>query len=250
MKSITIGYKNIRRKTDLLPRYVNRDIQSGHVKSLIKSIQMMGLVRDVILVKAPFIHKTKLFLVDGQHLREACLKLKLDMTCKVIETESIEDLIAKISTLNSTAKCWKLADYLEAWCTADKRHYKYLRSRMNDVGKCSVSSIIEAYTVTGNKDSESFKKGTFVLKSNSKATGDRITNIYKDCVSKGLKESSTSLVAISRICKKYDVTDSTKLTNVISRNLPIFSRSLKRDELIFHLDNFYNSTRKVRKIIK
>jgi hypothetical protein len=244
MKEIEIRHEDILKKVKLLPRYVNREVQQKHVNSLKKSIKSLGVVRDVILAEIPHIQKDVYFNIDGQHLSQACYEMKLGYKAKVITIKDESDLIKKISLLNSTAKNWKLNDYLNAWVTAKKPAYIHLKEKMKELKINAISGFLDAYgTTTANNGAgiAVFKEGDLKI---DVERGDDIITIYKKMVGIGLIKNSNSLRAVVRFINKNGIGSQKKLEIIVQKNLNIFSQNINKDTMFdyfeFHYKNLQN----------
>lgn len=240
MKEIEIKHEDILKKVKLLPRYINREVQQKHVNSLKKSIKVLGVVRDVILAEIPHIEKDVYFYVDGQHLGRSCYEMKLGFKAKVISVKDESDLIKKISLLNSTAKNWKLNDYLNAWCTAKKPAYIHIKSKMKELKINAISGFLDAYainSVSGNGLAV-FKEGD--LKINVEK-GDDLLIIYKKMLAVGLIKNSNSLRAVIRFINKYGIGSQKKLEPIIQKNLNIFSQNINKDTMFDYFEFHYKN---------
>ncbi len=138
---------------------INRPIVPSHVTKLASSIELMGIIRPVVVAKIPFIGND-VYIIDGQHLYMACIRLGVEIPYVFIEVQDKLHLIEQIAKLNASSKNWILDDYITAW-----------------------SSINEDYKVLGETkkiyDMEvSYIASIFMERTNS-SSGGYITNIIK-----------------------------------------------------------------------
>jgi hypothetical protein len=107
---------------------INRAIKPGQVSKLVRSIVAMGVIRPVIIANIDFIDNVKRsYIIDGQHLFTALLRLNLPIPYKTIEVKNKEELVEKIAMLNSSSLSWVFADYVKAWASLDdKEDYRKL----------------------------------------------------------------------------------------------------------------------------
>jgi ParB-like nuclease domain len=95
---------------------INRPVVPSHVTRMAKSIERMGVIRPVVVAKADFLGvKDALYIVDGQHLFHALLRLGFDIPYTEINVYDHIDLVDNISLLNSSSKSWSMRDYIQAW---------------------------------------------------------------------------------------------------------------------------------------
>jgi hypothetical protein len=119
MKHVMILKKNAKNGFYFLSG-INREIIPSHVSVISESIEFIGAVtRPVIVVKISFLPGgTKYYIIDGQHLYLACIRLECDIPYIVLDSSKIKDipsLIETIALLNTTSKSWRLLDYIHTW---------------------------------------------------------------------------------------------------------------------------------------
>ena len=87
---------------------INREIIPSHVSKIADSIKTMGAVtRPVIIAEIDFLdNDKKKYIIDGQHLYTACLRLKIDIPYILVKIESTKDLIEKIA-FGQFSSVWK-----------------------------------------------------------------------------------------------------------------------------------------------
>jgi len=95
---------------------INRAINPSQVTKLSNSIDSIGIIRPVVVSTITFIdNKPVKYIIDGQHLYMACLRLGIDIPFIEIDITDIKDLVEKIALLNASSKSWILRDYVQAW---------------------------------------------------------------------------------------------------------------------------------------
>lgn len=96
---------------------INRPIDPSQVTKLSKSIDTMGVKRPVIVAFLDFITgKPEMFIIDGQHLYNACLRTGYDIPYTVIDTITNKlELVEHLSLLNNSSKSWTMKDYVTVW---------------------------------------------------------------------------------------------------------------------------------------
>lgn len=146
---------------------INRDVKPGQVDKITESIKLMGTVRPVVVTKISFVNgKLTTYIIDGQHLYHAFLKLGVDIPYTVIEVKNMEDLVEKIALLNSSSKSWTMGDYVTAWSNLHE-DYKKLNSWIDTYNiEASVIASIMSGSVgfTGGSINNKIKKGLFRVK--------------------------------------------------------------------------------------
>jgi hypothetical protein len=105
---------------------INRPITPNQVTKLAASILMMGIIRPIVIAELSFITGVKQkYIVDGQHLYNACLRLGIDIPYIIVTVKNQEELIEKIALLNASSKSWTQFDYITSWSSI-KDDYKKL----------------------------------------------------------------------------------------------------------------------------
>ena len=84
---------------------INRPIDPSHVTKLATSVESMGIIRPVVVVRTNIIDGImKNYILDGQHLSFVCLRLNISMPYVFVEVKDQKDLIEKIALLNASSK--------------------------------------------------------------------------------------------------------------------------------------------------
>lgn len=162
---------------------INRQVNPSHVTKLAESIQMIGVIRPIVVSSISFLTgKTEKYIIDGQHLFNALLRLGLDIPYVEIEIKSKEELIQKIALLNASSKSWQLVDYITAWSSL-KEDYVTLNKYFNvyDIELRALSNILEGSDVNNGKITPKIKKGTFTVRDEAaaKIILDMVTDVLK-----------------------------------------------------------------------
>jgi hypothetical protein len=147
---------------------INRPITPSQVSKMAESIQYFdGILRPVIVCKVNFLDGIeKTYIVDGQHLYMACMRLKIDIPYLEIEVKDHKDLVEKIALLNATSKNWTLDDYINTWSYYKKEYkeYRYLLGLYN-IEKTILAELLHTGIVRANDSrgnngmSKTIKKG-------------------------------------------------------------------------------------------
>jgi hypothetical protein len=166
---------------------INRNVNPSQVTKLANAIDKMGIIRPVVTTNITFLDgKSTKYIIDGQHLYTACLRLNVDIPYTEIVVDNIQDLVEKIAMLNSSSKSWTLSDYLQSWKIINK-DYIILESMFQryDIELSQLAQILHlGYTTPSNgggQISNVLKKGSFTVKNlvQSKILLDRITDALK-----------------------------------------------------------------------
>ena len=160
---------------------VQRKMILAHSNVLTNSIQLYGFVRPVIVAEVDFIDGyMRKYIVDAQHGLMSCMRLGIPIPYIVIPNiNNYDDLTNLVSTLNSSSKPWKQADYVNAW-SQSKEDYKqllFLKSKYN----LDFDVVITAST--GGNDSgihvKALKAGNFKIENFAKSelACNRVSNL-------------------------------------------------------------------------
>jgi hypothetical protein len=104
---------------------VNRAINPAQVTKLAKSLEMMGLLRPIVVAELSFITgKLMKYIIDGQHLFNALIRLGWEIPYVTIQVKDKQDLVEKIAMLNASSKTWTLQDYITAWSSLKEDYVK------------------------------------------------------------------------------------------------------------------------------
>lgn len=146
---------------------VNRPIIPMHVTKLAASIDKMGIVRPVVVATFDFIDGNKTtYIIDGQHLYHAIMRMGWDVPYVEIEIKDDVSLASHLALLNSSSKSWTMKDYILVWSGIHKDYTK-LSKYFNtyDIELSQVAEILMNNTcngtVGGSHISTSIKKGEF-----------------------------------------------------------------------------------------
>jgi len=114
----------------------NREINFSHVKRLMHSIQIHGLLEEITCNEFYEI-------IDGQHRFYALKNLNLPIRVKIRQGASSDDIIPT----NIVRRGWAIKDYINYYSQKGNNNYKILEQIIeeNKGTKLGVSSIIEIY---------------------------------------------------------------------------------------------------------
>lgn len=188
--------KRILDKLETMPSG-NRTIKPSVVKELRKSIQMYGILRDVVVIKTNiFGGKTRYYPADGQHLILAATaegrEDELGFKEVNYQFNSIIEIVHFVSLLNSTQSPWRLQDYIHAYASTNKLvSYNILENKIDLYGlSANLTAIIymgESKSVVSKK----IREGGFRVVDEPK--GDRIAVIVGNLIELFGRTNSTAL---------------------------------------------------------
>lgn len=112
----------------------NRDID--HVNKIIKSIQIVGLFVQPILVNQ------RMEIIDGQHRFSACKELELPIYYIVQDDVGLEE----VKALNMASKNWSTKDFIKSYATGNHQvDYVYLQQLMKAYPWATVKILVCAF---------------------------------------------------------------------------------------------------------
>lgn len=104
---------------------INRAINPGQVTKLAKSLEMMNVIRPVVIAEMSFVNgKLAKYIIDGQHIFNALIRLGWEIPYVTIKVNDKQDLVEKIAMLNASSKTWTMADYVTAWSSLKEDYVK------------------------------------------------------------------------------------------------------------------------------
>ena len=149
---------------------INRKVHPGHVSKLCNSLNKMGIIRPVVISYLSFIDGVRRpYIIDGQHLINAAMRVGVEIPYITIDIKDQQDLVEKIALLNASSKSWALLDYIQAWASL-KEDYKKLEKyfnvydiEINILGAVLIDQV-PRYNAGGNGCiSKIIKNGTFKI---------------------------------------------------------------------------------------
>lgn len=193
----------------------NRDIIPNHVTKMCNSIDKMGVIRPVVVATFDFLTgASETYIIDGQHLYHACMRLGYDVPYSEITVKDSVDLAEKLALLNNSSKSWSMHDYIKVWSNVEKDYVK-LNKYFNtyDVELLQVADILMnnecKYICGGSSISPVIKRGEFKINDEKRALFllDCITDALK--VIKRMDRVSNKLFIATYVnfintCPKYD----------------------------------------------
>jgi hypothetical protein len=154
---------------------VNRPVIPQHVTKLAASIEAMGVIRPVVVATFDFLDGTfHTYIIDGQHLYHALMRMGLDIPYIEISVKDSVQLAERLALLNNSSKSWSMKDYILVWSGINKDYVK-LNKYFNtyDIELSQVAEILMNNTCNGNVGgshvSTSIKKGEFSIDDEKRA---------------------------------------------------------------------------------
>jgi hypothetical protein len=165
----------------------NRDIIPNHVTKMCNSIDEMGVIRPVVVATFDFLTGAPVtYIIDGQHLYHACMRLGYDVPYTEIDITNSIELAQKLALLNNSSKSWSMHDYIKVWSNVEKDYVK-LNKYFNtyDVELLQVSDILMnnqcRFAFGGTAMSTPIKKGEFKINNEERGV------FLLDCITDALK---------------------------------------------------------------
>jgi hypothetical protein len=188
MKKLEIKSLSIKAKKGFtLLSGINRPIIPAHVTKMAESVDEIGIVRPIVVARMDFISgEERTYIIDGQHLYMALLRLNNDMPYVEIEIKDSYELAAALAKLNNSSKSWSMQDYITVWSNIEE-DYKTL-AELHNVYDIELSQLAEilmdnaaSHSVGRKTIHHSIKKGEFII--NDREKGIELL----DCITDALK---------------------------------------------------------------
>lgn len=163
---------------------INRGIVQSHVTKLAKSLMKIGNIRPIIVAKLSFMTgKIQYFVIDGQHVMMALIRLGWPIPYVTIEIKDKQDLVEKIAMLNASSKSWSFKDYINSWACLNEEYVKLNNyGKTYDIEFSIVAAILNEESLTSaNSIGNKIKTGQFIIKNEkfNKQILDDLTDILK-----------------------------------------------------------------------
>jgi len=204
----------------LLLDCLNREIKPHHVSTMAMSIEKMGLIRPVVVAELSYKGKKGLYIVDGQHLYFALLRLNMPIPYVTITINNDMELVEKLALVNNSSKAWTLIDYIQAWSYIQPT-YKTLIKHFN-VYDLELSIIALILHGRSENISRVLKTGKFKVNNEEKSIKlmDYTTDLLK-IVPRLDRASNRRLVNsyIMFVNDKYDTYDHKKFISYLKKNM-------------------------------
>lgn len=167
----------------LLQLPFNRKISEKQIKALMKAIAEGGIARlPLIIITRSITGKLEYYILDGQHLVEACKRLGVDkLECMYVESESISWMVNMMAMLNNVNQKWTLMDYVDAYCGTGNENFFKLKNHsiVNGLSIAVSASILSGTNVAGRAITP-IKNGTF-----------KVSNVEHELITSNLLEVSS-----------------------------------------------------------
>jgi len=146
---------------------MNRGLDGKHIERMVNSIRSMGIIRPIVCIKTDiFDGEMKTYVIDGQHLLNACQRENLHVPYITVDISTEEEIVQKMAKLNNSSKSWSLLDYVNAWKYHNSDYAKLKKfTKMYNLEVLIVSQICNNSKGFGNMASGSrmLKKGEFSI---------------------------------------------------------------------------------------
>jgi len=194
---------------------INRAIIPSHVTKMAASLEAMGPIRPVVVATISFISGSPVdYIIDGQHLYHALMRLGWDIPYTEIEVEDATNLAEHLAMLNNSSKSWSMQDYITVWANIRKDYVK-LNEYYNtyDIELSQIADILMNQSCNGHQGgsniSRVIKRGEFVI--DDEKRGVFLLNCVTDALKlvKRMDRMSNKLFIASYVhfintCAKYD----------------------------------------------
>lgn len=143
---------------------INRPVIAYQVTKLAESIGAIGVIRPIVLATMDFIDgQKKDYIIDGQHLYNACIRNNIAAPYVKIIIKNQQDMVEKIALLNASSKSWTMTDYITAWsCIYEDYKKLFHYQNVYDFDLSFIAGVLSGASVSdGGSASLRIKKGTF-----------------------------------------------------------------------------------------
>lgn len=146
---------------------VNRAIRPSPVTVMANSIMKLGVLRPVTVALLDFKGIKDYYIIDGQHLYFALLRLGYDIPYVIIDIKTDEELVETLALVNNSSRSWTMSDYVQAWAFINE-NYKTLVKYFNiyDLELCTIAGILHGRT---ENIAKTVKTGKFKVNCEEKA---------------------------------------------------------------------------------
>lgn len=162
---------------------INRPINPAQVTKLAESINKMGIIRPVVIAEISFITgKKSKYIIDGQHLFNACLRNNIEIPYVIVPIADKKQLVETIALLNASSKNWTMADYVLAWSSLNPDYVKLNQYyNMYDFEMSIVADILSGSMSNNGRSTGKLKSGEFKIvdESNNVKILSYLTDILK-----------------------------------------------------------------------
>lgn len=130
----------------------NRNVDKSHVRKLVESMKKNGFKGVIQIIKTKFIDGIeRYYVVDGQHRLAAAAQLNIPIKFELTELSSKMETAEFIAELNTSAKSWGTANFLEVWSAMEIEEYIKLARIQKDTG-FQITPLLECYLETSNQN--------------------------------------------------------------------------------------------------
>ena len=163
---------------------INRPIKPAQVTVLSYSINEMGIIRPIIVAQLEFITgKKEYYIIDGQHLFNACIRNGMDIPYIVIDIADKKELIETMALLNASSKSWILTDYTTAWSALTPDYVKLNHYfQVYDIEMNMIAGVLSGNSLSsGASITKKIKNGEFRIVNEAANVKilDNVTDVLK-----------------------------------------------------------------------
>jgi hypothetical protein len=217
---------------------INRPINPSQVTKLAKSLEKMLILRPVVIAELSFLNgKMGKYIVDGQHIFNALIRLGWEIPYVTIKVNSKQDLIERIAMLNASSKTWTMQDYVVAWSSLKEDYVKLNHYfQVYDFEVTELATILCGNSSSGSNINRCLKEGEFKIVNEEKNVQilNNITDILK------------IIPRMSRFENRYAIREYVKFVRSISTyNHKLFIESLQKNK-----DKFILATQEGGKLVE
>ncbi len=161
---------------------INRPITPHQVTKLAESITAMGVIRPVVVSEISFITgKKETYIIDGQHLYNALLRLGMAVPYVYVTIKDKAHLVETIAKLNASSKSWTMQDYVTAWGSINPDYIKLNEYFQQYDFELTVLAGVLANSPMSKAGSGMIKSGNFKVENEN--TGRKLLDCLTDAIS-------------------------------------------------------------------
>ena len=161
---------------------INRPITPNQVTKLAESITAMGVIRPVVVSDITFITgKKETYIIDGQHLYNALLRLGMPVPYVHITIKDKAHLVETIAKLNASSKSWTMQDYVTAWGSINPDYIKLNEYFQQYDFELTVLAGVLANAPMSKASSGMIKSGNFQVQNEN--SGRKLLDCLTDAIS-------------------------------------------------------------------
>lgn len=226
---------------------INRPVNPGQVTKLAKSLEKMLVLRPVVVAELSFISgKSEKYIIDGQHIFNALLRLGWEVPYVTIQVDSKQELVEVIALLNASSKTWTMHDYVSAWSSLKddyiklNHYYQVYDLEISDLAAILMNNSINNSGGGSSTVTRVIKSGEFKISNEQKNVEilNYVTDMLKVVPRMNRFENRYAVkeyVKLLRSTKKYDAAMHKSFLAKLQKNKDKFILATQEEGKLFEL---------------